>query len=91
MQYCCGAVSDKVPVVSGVQQGTVLGPLLFPLFIKDLPDCVMAKTRLFADDCVIYRPIKNNKDCLKLQDDLYRLAEWEDKWGGGGGGACFHL
>ena len=44
----------------------------------------MAKTRLFADDCVIYRPIKNSKDCLQLQDDLYRLAEWEDK-----GGMCF--
>ena len=41
----------------------------------------MAKTRLFADDCVIYRPIKTTKDCLQLQEDLHRLAEWEDKWG----------
>ena len=45
----------------------------------------MAKTRLFALDCVIYRPIKNAKDCLQLQRDLIRLAEWEDKWG-----MCFH-
>ena len=80
-----GAVSDIAPVVSGVPQGTVLGPLLFLLFINDLPDCVTSKTRLFADDCVIYRPIKNIQDCIQLQDDLYRLAEWEDKWG-----MCFH-
>ena len=46
---------------------------------------VIAKTRLFADDCVIYRPIKTTKDCLQLQEDLHRLAEWEDKWG-----MCFH-
>ena len=44
----------------------------------------MAKTRLFADDCVIYRHIKTTKDCLQLQY-LHRLAEWEDKWG-----MCFH-
>ena len=61
------------------------GPFLFLLFINNLSDCVTSKTRLFTDDCVIYRPIKNTKACLQLQDDLYRLAEWEDKWG-----MCFH-
>ena len=60
-------VSDKATVVSEVPQGTVLGPFLFLLFKNDLPDCVMAKTRLFADDCVNYRSVKNTKDCLQLQ------------------------
>ena len=76
-----GATSEKAPVVSGVPQGTVLGPLLFLLFINDLPDRVTSRTRLFADDCIAYRHIQTPEDCLQLQCDLDRLAQWESTWG----------
>ena len=63
-----GATSNKVPVISGVPQGTVLGPLLFPLFINDLPACVESKSRLFADDCIVYRSVNTIKDCQEVHD-----------------------
>ena len=68
-------------MVSGVPQGSVLGPVLFLMFINDLPDNINSSTRLFADDCILYRQIRNNNDQHLLQEDLDRLATWKKTWG----------
>ena len=59
-----GKQLSLIDVVSGVPQGTVFGPLLFLLHINDLPSVVSSKVILFADDCLIYRNIKNKEDKL---------------------------
>ena len=50
-----GVKSEWAPVVSGIPQGTVLGPLLFTLHINDITSNIESEIRLFADDCVCYR------------------------------------
>ena len=76
-----GESSDSVYVESGVPQGTVLGPILFLCHINDLPDSVQSTVRLFADDCLMYRPISNQRDHMQLQEDLRSLESWAATWG----------
>ncbi len=76
-----GAASSWAPVESGVPQGTVLGPLLFLIFINDLPAHVTSQVRLFADDCLLYRTIKSEADQKTLQQDLKQLGLWASTWG----------
>ena len=76
-----GVKSDWAPAVPGVPQGTVLGPLLFSLYINDMPVGIDSQIRLFADDCVCYREIRTVKDTLKLQKDIGLLGSWARKWG----------
>ena len=76
-----GVKSDWVPVLSGVPQGTVLGPLLFSLYINDISSDIESQIRLFADDCVCYREIKDTEDTMKLQKDIDRLGSWTRMWG----------
>jgi hypothetical protein len=70
------ATSEEVRVMSGVPQGSVLGPLLFLAYVNDIWRNNESTIRLFANDCVIYRKIINNKDMKKLQKDVDRLGEW---------------
>ena len=57
--------SDWVPVLSGVPQGTILGPLLLSLYINDISTAIDSEMRLFADDCVCNREIKDTEDTVK--------------------------
>jgi len=75
-----GQTSSESPVTSGVPQGTVLGPLLFLVYINDLPTRVSSTVRMFADDCLLYREIRNKNDSKVLQHDLDRLQDWEQDW-----------
>ena len=70
------SVSICVPVKSGVPQGSVLGPILFVLFINDMPSMIMNTCRLFADDAKIFCNASNSS----LQDDINSLALWSKKW-----------
>lgn len=72
--------SPEVPVSSGVPQGSVLAPLLFLIYINDLPNQISSTICLFADDCVIYRAIESSNDTLTLQLDLNNTSTWCKLW-----------
>ena len=75
-----GTYSDWAPVTSGIPQGSVLGPVLFTIYINDLPDEITSDIYLFADDTKIFTEIKSDEDVQKLQHDLNKLQEWSNKW-----------
>ena len=75
-----GESSDELPVLSGVPRGSVLGPILFLLYINDLPENVQSQVRLFADVTAVYLTVQGLNDTERLQSDLNVLQEWEKKW-----------
>lgn len=72
--------SSPIDVTSGVPQGSVLGPLLFLLFINDLPHSISSKIRLYADDCVLYETINSIDDHYHLAQSLTSFSNWCDTW-----------
>ena len=75
-----GSKSSWEKVNSGVPQGSVLGPVLFLIYINDLPDAMDCILRLFADDTKLYSIIKNPSDEEKLQSNIFTACDWGKKW-----------
>ena len=73
-----GIKSSSKPVLSGVPQGSILGPIRFVLFINDLPQGISEDTHLalYADDTKIWRSIRNEEDIVQLQKDINNLHMW---------------
>ena len=72
--------SKWIPVTSGVPQGTILGTLLFLIYINNITDSLNCTCRLFADDCILYKSYSDQKETDSLQEDLNKLGNWSDKW-----------
>ncbi|VDP69320.1 unnamed protein product [Schistosoma mattheei] len=66
--------------MSGVPPGTILGPLLILLYVKELPTVANSFVQLFADDMKIWRPMHSMSDRILLQGDLNSLVAWMDGW-----------
>ena len=75
-----GKFSKWARVLSGVPQGSVLGPLLFLLFVNDIPDELKCRVKMFADDTKIWNPIGKLQDEDMLREDLGKLEGWSNKW-----------
>ena len=75
-----GAVSNLARVTSGVPHGSVLGPLLFLIYINDLPEGIKSFISMFADDAKILKRVVREENCRELQRDLDRLNQWSERW-----------
>ena len=75
-----GEESDWTNVTSGIPQGSVLGPILFLIYINDLPDVVNNIVKLFADDTKIYAKVNTKEQEENLQSDIDNLMEWSNNW-----------
>ena len=75
-----GEVSNWKSVLRGVPQGSVLGHILFLIYINDLDDSITSNVLKFADDTKLFRKVNTDGDKQHLQNDLDRLVKWSEKW-----------
>ena len=75
-----GSYSDWSPVISGVPHVSILGPIMFFIYVNDIHNIITSTAKLFADDTKIYRQINKVEDSIALQSDLTALDLWADLW-----------
>ena len=81
-----GSQSSWKDVTGGIPQGSVLGPVLFPVFINDLPEVIEVLIKLFADDAKIYAVVSNQTVENRVQNSLNRAVNWAEIYG-----ECFSI
>ena len=74
-----GVESSWSPVESGIPQGSILGPILFTLFVNDIPSNIKTFISMYADDTKIYSPLASDENALELVEDLAYVQEWARK------------
>jgi len=75
-----GSYTGWTDIISGVPQGSVLGPLFFILYVNDLPEWIVNSMKMFADDTKAWCRISNSQDSESLHADLNSLCDWSDQW-----------
>ena len=75
-----GEASSWRDVLSGIPQGSVLGPVLFICYVNDMPETVQSMIRMFADDTKVFAQCDSTEECHQLQSDLDTLQDWADTW-----------